>query len=154
MVIGSKFPAPVTVINCCKQMKNDWETQWLPPVTLGIIRMTSLWLDHKKKNLFLDIITEAVSASRLFAMGSGGKQEKECRVNVMQRYSTHKYLIRGQPQLVSSAETAQDTRQGWGLGCQCLDLPFIHSFFFPNNSFNPLNHQTLLLTRVFPPQLL
>lgn len=28
-------------------MKNDWETHWLPPMTLGIIRMTFLWLDQK-----------------------------------------------------------------------------------------------------------
>lgn len=34
-------------------MNNDWETRWLPPLALGIIRVTSLWLDQK--NLF-DII--------------------------------------------------------------------------------------------------
>jgi len=61
-------------------MKNDWETRWLPPVTLGIIRMTSLWLDHKKKKrrkTFLDIITGAGAELRLSAARSrersGGK---------------------------------------------------------------------------------
>ncbi len=35
-------------------MKNDWETHWLPSMTLGIIRMTSLWLDQK--NLLISLL--------------------------------------------------------------------------------------------------
>lgn len=43
-------------------MNNDWETRWLPPLTLGIIRVTSLWLDQR--NLF-----DIIAGSTLGVMG-------------------------------------------------------------------------------------
>lgn len=80
-------------------MKNDWETRWLPPVTLGIIRMTSLWLDHKKKEKpFLISSQELRLKWDCLQQGvrKGAEENiKESKINVMQRCSGHKYLIRG-----------------------------------------------------------
>lgn len=62
-------------------MNNDWETRWLPPLTLGIIRVTSLWLDQKKKkkNLF-----DIIAGSTLGRGGGGGGvvDNHHCRVNL------------------------------------------------------------------------
>lgn len=66
-------------------MNNDWETRWLPPLTLGIIRVTSLWLDQKKKkkNLF-DIIAESTLGMMAYLPGGGGGvvDNHHCRVNL------------------------------------------------------------------------
>lgn len=65
-------------------MNNDWETRWLPPLTLGIIRVTSLWLDQKKKNLF-DIIAGSTLGMMAYLPGGGGGgvvDNHHCRVNL------------------------------------------------------------------------
>lgn len=68
-------------------MNNDWETRWLPPLTLGIIRVTSLWLDqkNKKQNLF-DIIAESTLGMMAYLPGGGGGggvvDNHHCRVNL------------------------------------------------------------------------
>lgn len=56
-------------------MKNDWETHWLPPMTLGIIRMTFPWLDQKPFDIIAGSARNGLTAfgeSRTSTKGGGG----------------------------------------------------------------------------------
>jgi len=65
-------------------MKNDWETRRLPPPTLGIIRVTSLWLDQK--NLFDIIAGSTLGMMACLLLGEGGVMW----VGVREHTTTHR----------------------------------------------------------------